>query len=291
MNPLSEYLELMRFKASIYHNARICGDWLLNAHNLGATCFHLPMQGRCGMKVPGHGEWILEEGDVVIFPKELPHTLYTLDKLEGDKQHLSIAESQAIDGTSMICGAIRFKHQGAETLLKALPEVMVVQKACAARWVSPITDLLLKESLAGASNDSIFLNRLSELLFCYAIRCYSDSQQQPTGLLALYANQQLQRAVEAIHRQPEKPWTLASLAVEAAMSRTVFSEKFNETAQMTVMQYLSWWRMQLAWAALSEGKPIADVAERVGYGSEAAFSRAFKTAFGLTAGRVRRGEY
>ena len=128
---------------------------------------------------------------------------------------------------------------------------------------------------------------MGELLFSYALRCYAENFDHEKGLLALYAHPKLAPALQAIHEKPAYPWQLANLASECAMSRTQFSNLFTEIADSTAMQYLTWWRMQLAWSELSTGTSVEQVAEAVGYRSSAAFSRAFKSEFGETVGAVR----
>lgn len=83
-------------------------------------------------------------------------------------------------------------------------------------------------------------------------------------------------------------WDLAGLARECPISRTRFSNQFRHLSGWTVMQYLTWWRMPLAWAELAKGLSVYATAEKVGYLSEPAFSRAFKKAFGVSAGQVKR---
>ena len=131
------------------------------------------------------------------------------------------------------------------------------------------------------------LKRLSELLFAYALRCYAANYEHENGILALYAHPRLAPAVQAIHKSPGQSWQIASLAEQCAMSRTQFAKLFTEVSGYTVMQYLTWWRMQLAWSKLRDGATIDQTAEDVGYRSTAAFSRAFKTEFDETVGSVR----
>jgi AraC-like DNA-binding protein len=92
----------------------------------------------------------------------------------------------------------------------------------------------------------------------------------------------------AIHQAPSNSWTLASLARCAAQSRTQFAKSFREVGGITPMEYLTWWRMQLAWLHLNDGDSVVSVAERVGYQSESAFMRAFKREFDFSAGQVRK---
>ena len=282
-----DVLNLVRLNVDVYHNARVCGDWLIREHTLEATCFHMPTQGDCLLQVPGEGDWHLQEGDVVIFPKELAHTMKPVQPLVGPQQHLQIADAQSLKGTSMLCGSIHFQHQSGQQLMQLLPPVLIVKAESARQWLGPLKQLIVAESVSGIAINSPVLNRLCELLVAYAIRCFAENGQHDQGILALFAHPKLYKAVQAMHLQPALSWQLASLAKEAGMSRTRFSELFTKTAGMTATAYLSWWRMQLAWSELQQGASVAAVAEQVGYRSEAAFSRAFKKHFGQTVGEVR----
>lgn len=284
---IHDVLNLVRLDVEVYHNARVCGDWLIREHTLEATCFHMPTQGDCLLTVPGEGKWHLKEGDVVIFPRELPHSMEPVTSLSGPQQHLPISDSQEKAGTSMLCGSIHFRHHSGDPLIQLLPRVLVVEAEKAKQWLLPLKQLIVAESLDGVAMHSPVLNRLCELLVAYTLRCFAEMQHHNHGILALYAHPKLYRAVAAIHRQPAYHWQLASLAKEAGMSRTRFSELFRQIAGMTAVQYLGWWRMQLAWSQLQQGDSVEAVADQVGYRSEAAFSRAFKKQFGHTVGQVR----
>ena len=295
MSALLEMLSMLRAKVELYHNARVCGDWVIQEHSTGATCFHMATQGTCQLDIPELGQWQLGEGDLVLFPRELPHTMYPEQSClsQGSQRHLPIHESQAQAGTSMLCGQILFQHRAARQLLDALPSVIIIPSNPDTPWLGHLLALIIEESLQGAQLDNPVLNRSCELLFTYAVRHYVESlhgsgDQHPVNLLSLYAHPQLSVAINAIHQHTGKPWTLASLAKEAAMSRTRFANLFKSVSGMSAGEYLMWWRMQVAWEALEQGNGLSDVAERIGYRSEAAFSRAFKAHFGQTAGHVRR---
>jgi len=107
-------------------------------------------------------------------------------------------------------------------------------------------------------------------------------------MLALYSHKRLAKAVYAIHKSPDQAWTLEMMAREALLSRTVFSETFKAVSGWTAGQYLTWWRMQLAWVQLKHGDRIIDIADAVGYKSEAAFSRAFQRVFSISPSKLRR---
>jgi len=126
------------------------------------------------------------------------------------------------------------------------------------------------------------LGRISELMFVDVVRRYLESLPEDrmswlSGLRDPYVG----RALTALHEQPARDWTIESLAQVAALSRSAFAERFVQFVGHPPMQYVTNWRMQLATNYLRNGtESIASVANRVGYDSEAAFSRAFKKAVG-----------
>ena len=122
----------------------------------------------------------------------------------------------------------------------------------------------------------MILKQLAESLIIHSIRSYIMSGEFEIGILKLIADNKLSKALKAIQNEPEFGWTVEHLARESAMSRTAFETKFKQVSGWTPIEYLTWWRMQKAWALLSEGEPVLHVAEKVGYRSDAAFSRAFK---------------
>ncbi len=271
---------------NIYHNAKVCGDWVINQHSLGATCFHIVTTGRCFLSVPNHLETEFNQGDLVIFPREIEHKMYAIDDIKGEQQHLSYHSE--LPGTGMLCGEVRVLHRYQNQLLDALPAVLFIRNDQQAAWLQPLVSLFLEESLREHGETVETLNRLSEMLFIYALRHHLDKGDCKQGILALYGSSNLAKAVKAFNYSPQKKWDLASLASEAGMSRTSFAENFKRISGWTVNQYTHWWRMQLAWEKLERGDKVSVVAEAIGYQSEAAFSRSFKKQFEINAGQVRR---
>jgi AraC-like DNA-binding protein len=312
---LDDVMRLFRIKAEVYHNAKVCGDWLIQESHLGQTCFHMPTQGSCLLRIPDQEDQRLNTGDLVIFPQEIPHSMCPSQPCEGPQQHLPHTADET--GTGMICGRMLFSHDGFKHVLAALPTVMIIRYDESNPWLAPMLRLIISESYRDDGTQSLVLDRLSELIFLFALRHYverdssehdfseqdssdQDLSEQSTaaqstaeqhsdkvGLLALYSDTSLNHALTAIHRSPSQHWSVATLAEHCFMSRTRFSTRFKQCSGWTPMQYLTWWRMQIAWSLLAEGKSIALVAEKVGYLSESAFSNAFKKVFGLRAGKVK----
>jgi AraC-like DNA-binding protein len=125
-----------------------------------------------------------------------------------------------------------------------------------------------------------------------ALRSWLESDPLArTGWLGALQDRQIGPAIALIHREPARPWTVAALADELAMSRAAFAARFTELVGEPAMAYVTRWRMQVAVSALrDEGATVAELADRLGYRSEAAFSRAFKRVIGVAPGALRRGE-
>jgi len=286
MQASTELLQLIRFQVSIYHNAKVCGNWQLAAHAPGHTCFHLVTQGRCLVEIPGHVSTSLADGDLLLFPRELPHQLTPLEALQGAIQHLPYDEAAHIPGTGLLCAQVNFRHPAAEQVLDALPPVLVIRRT-ATSWLQPLTAMIMRESRGDRVIASALLERLCELLFVYALAHITNDSPIESGLLALYAHPRLSRALNAMHGEPERDWSLDGLAREAAMSRSKFAKLFREIGGWTPMQYLTWWRLQVAHEHLSAGESINNTASLVGYRSQAAFSRAYTQCFGVNPGATR----
>ncbi len=287
MSAFSDFINLLKLRVNIYHNAKVCGNWVLSEHTLGATCFHIVTMGRCFLKVPGYFEGVFNTGDLVIFPRELAHTMHSIGESRERQQHLDYSTS--LEGTGMLCGEVSVLHLYRNQLLDALPAVMMIRNNQQASWLSHLVELILAESSAREQANSVTLNRLSELLFIYALRHYLKINTADSGILALYASEKIAKAIKAFHLKPEFKWELSSLALQAGMSRTVFAKTFKQLSGWTVNRYVTWWRMQIAWEKLQDGDKVSSVAALVGYQSEAAFSRAFSKHFATSAGQVRRG--
>jgi len=287
----SDLLDMLELSAEIYHNAKVCGNWQINEHKIGATCFHFVTQGNCLLDVPGHIKTELTCGDLVIFPKELPHCVKPLHHETGKQKHSPYHQSNSINGTGMLCAEVRFHHKSSQHLLNELPPVFIIPKDNNHSWSQFLYEMIMEESLSPNPASKTLLNKLSEMLFTYAVRQHLEENHDRIGMLSLYGHRRLNKTIRAIHANPEKKWSLEMMASEAMLSRTVFAETFKSVSGWTPGNYLTWWRMQLAWSYLKKGMSVARTAEKVGYQSEAAFSRAFRKSFSMSAGQVKREGY
>ena len=180
-----------------------------------------------------------------------------------------------------VCGFLGCDARPFNPLLSALPRVIRVSDDANGTLSSYVRFALAESKVPRIGGESV-LGRLSELMFLHVVRRYLESlPPEQTDWLAGLRDEPIGRALAALHRNPARAWTLQSLAREAGVSRSVLAERFTQFVGHPPFEYLTSWRMQLAANQLrSSTESVAEIANRVGYESEAAFSRAFKKAVG-----------
>ena len=194
----------------------------------------------------------------------------------------------------VVCGVVRFDHPAADRLVKLLPKVIAVDawSSPEVEWIQSTLRLMAIEARELRPGGETVITRLADILVIQAIRSWiaSDPAAQ-TGWLGALQDQQIGHAIALVHREPARPWTVESLANEVAMSRSAFAARFTELVGEPAMHYVARWRMHVALTWLKEeDASVSEMASRLGYESEAAFSRAFKRFLGFPPGAVRRAK-
>ncbi len=193
---------------------------------------------------------------------------------------------------SLMYGIVRVDHAAAGMLMQLLPDVLKVDtwSAESGTWLQGTLQFIAQEARAPRPGGETVITRLADVVLIEAIRRWINSSPDANkGWLKGARDPQIGRAIMAIHKDPAGGWTVERLASEAGMSRSAFSAKFSQIVGMSVMQYLTHWRMQLARTRLlNSAEPILGIAFDLGYQSEAAFNRAFKRVFDIPPGQVRK---
>lgn len=247
----------------------------------------------------------MQAGDFILLPKGIGHVLsdgesnnhVPLNKLpiKFINEHFEQLEfggngRQAI----MLCGAITFKHPLTLKLLETLPNAIYIQKDDSANQsIQSLVHLLSNEAINTDIGTSGMITRLADLLVITALRQYLEHQQgtHPNTLnwVGALADARITKAVQLVHKFPEKHWSLEELATQVGMSRTNFAVEFKRLVGNSPMDYLTAWRMSLAYTNFQTTKDsILTIATQYGYQSESAFSRAFKKVIGFSPGEVRK---
>jgi AraC-like DNA-binding protein len=185
-------------------------------------------------------------------------------------------------------------HDSAEEnpVISTLPPLLKLdaEQGGAAEWIRSTFQFAAEEVAAGRPGSETVLAKLSELLFVEAVRRYAQALPQgQTGWLAGLRDPYVARALALLHHNIARPWNVDDLSREVGLSRSALADRFTGLIGMPPMHYIASWRMQVATQKLrNTSASVAQVADSVGYGSEAAFSRAFKKAFGTGPAAWRR---
>jgi len=287
---LSSVLRVLHFNATVFFQSSYCGSWTVDTSGSGRCTFHLIAHGNCFLHLPDESKTIpLSAGDLVVFPRDARHSI-----TDNENPNITYDEVESCDvekTTALICGYFDFEDPKRNPVINALPETVVVKGDN--NQIEPrlqiLIDLMKSETENSIMGSDVVIDKLSEVLFIYALRSYINEQVPQSGILAALADTHISRALDAIHDQPAEEWTVEKLATVAGISRAPFSQHFSELMNQPPMTYVGEWRMQLANTALKEGKKsMLEIAESVGYSSEVAFRKAFKKITGITPGEARK---
>lgn len=285
---ISIIIKRLRMKAGIFAEANYCGAWAVDTSGQKVATFHLIHGGDCWLHLDGTASKRLLPGDLVFFPQDSRHLIASTESITPDiVVNKPPEEDENLEHTSMLCGYFEFSSQASWPLLEALPPVIVLSGTVGSQ-TQLLIDLMLAECKQNAPGHDAVLDQLAYVLLIHTIR-RSLEEGSATGLLLAISDSRIGEALNLIHREPQQPWQVESLAGSVGMSRAVFSNRFTRLVGQTVMAYLSSWRMQVAIDLLtSTDMGIAVVAEEVGYSSEAVFRNAFTKNIGIPPGRYRR---
>jgi AraC-like DNA-binding protein len=287
-DPLAEIVTLLRPGAPTSKIASGAGRWQVRREEYGRPFYCVILEGACRLAPDGGAPLLLEEGDFVLIPAAAG---FTVEGVAGDEREamdlrvcfLRGGETRhgRPDGPAdvrMLVGYCEFGSPDARLLVSLLPSQLAVRGE---DRLSTYVQLVRGETLAARPARDVVLARLLEVLLIEALRAGPGSTASP-GLVRGLADDRLAAALKRMHERPAHPWTVAGLAKEAALSRSAFFERFSREVGMAPMAYLQAWRMAMAKDLLRrEGVGVAEVAERVGYGSASAFSTAFTRHVGL----------
>lgn len=319
VDPLSDVLRAVRLTGAIFFLTEARAPWKIAVPAAQSfrdvvaprpqhlVSYHAVTRGSCWCLMDGESPLRLDPGDVLVVPHGDPYALASapdararmsdaevvdvLERLARRQLPFVVREgSEGGEQLEVLCGFLGCDVVPFNPVLATLPRRLALrrpQRPQRDRLDELIRFAMTESSEKEAGADCVLL-RLSELMFVEVVRRYLASHPEQSGWFAALRDPVVGRALLLLHAHPARDWTLASLAREAGVSRTRLAERFAATAGQPPMQYLKQWRMQLAAGLLADGATsVAGVALRVGYGSEAAFSRAFKRAAGVSPSKWR----
>jgi AraC-like DNA-binding protein len=308
MDAFSDILSGLKLDSAIFFTAEFSAPWAVAVPGApDLVLFHLVADGHAVVEAGGeHIE--LNPGDVVVLPNGGDHQMGSrevarpgLPRPQFDYS-LVTAKIAARDLTPLrvggggecarvVCGYLACDPHLSRPLFAALPPAFKVhiRSGRGGPWLESSILHLVEEAGSGRAGCDALLAKLSETMVIETLRRFADAlPATQMGWLAAARDPMVGKSLSLIHGRVAYPWTIATLAAEAGLSRSALAERFTRYLGEPPMAYLTRWRLQLAARALaSTTRGIADIASGVGYESEAAFNRAFKRAFGLPPGQYR----
>lgn len=287
-DPLSDLIALLRPRTVFAKAISGAGPWAVRYSDFGHPGFCTVIEGRCRLAVDGAEAVILEAGDFVLLPATPGFIMSGFEPAEpvvidphaaagvaGEVRH---GRQEGDADVRMLGGYFIFDSPDAGLLVSQLPALIHLRGA---ERLTTLVRLVREEAGEERPGCDLILSRLVEVLIVEALRSV-EGDDAPPGLLRGLGDPRLAAAIRQIHGEPAHPWTVAELAKEAALSRSAFFDRFARTVGVSPMEYLQGWRMSIAKDLLRrKAGGLAEIAERVGYGSASAFSTAFARHVGL----------
>ena len=305
-DPLGEALHHLRMNGAFYCRSDLTAPWGMTLMPMpGYLWFHVVSSGGVWLEAGDDEPALVRPGDLALVPHGEGHVLRSEPGVEVpgilDLEREAVSDRYEIlryggggEATALVCGAVRFDHPVARSLVEILPPIVHIEASDSSRldWMPGTLGLMAAEARELRPGGEAVITRLADILVIQALRAWIENDPAArTGWLGALRDPQIGQALSLIHRHPAREWTVAALADELAMSRSAFAARFTELVGEPAMQYVTRWRMHVATDALeAEGATIAELAGRLGYRSEAAFARAFKRVTGLPPGQVKRRE-
>jgi AraC-like DNA-binding protein len=291
-DPLSDVIALLQPRTVFSKGISGAGRWAVRYSAFGEPSFCAVLEGSCRLAVDGHQPLTLEAGDFLLLPATPGFTMSGFEPVRPeriDPKVAAVPTGEVRHGrrggrpdVRLLGGYFVFDSPDRSLLVSLLPPVIHVRGV---ERLSVLVRLVGEESIDRRSGRDLVLTRLMEVLLIEALRSTSGGSAPP-GLLRGLADPRLAPAMRQIHGQFARSWTVAQLARTTALSRSAFFERFTRTVGVPPMEYLLAWRMAVAKDLLRrDDLGIAEVADRVGYGSASTFSTAFSRQAGLPPSR------
>ncbi|NIA71434.1 AraC family transcriptional regulator [Pelagibius litoralis] len=281
-DPLSEIISLLQPQAPFSKLVEASGPFRVRRDDVNEVFYCMLLSGRACLKVDGKAPIELSTGDFVLIPAISPFTLSSLDPspspglvsrpIPGDDGIVRIGPPEGPADVQQLIGYCSFASPDAELLVSLLPDRVVVRGV---GRLATLAALVRDEARADRPARNVVVEHLLQVLLIEALRSSTQSEASP-GLLRGLADARIGPALRAIHAEPQQAWSVPELANEAGLSRSAFFTRFSRIVGAAPMGYLLSWRMTLAKHMLRSGRhAIAEISDRIGYGSASAFSTAF----------------
>ena len=300
----ADLLQSVHLRSSVYFRPELGAPWGFSLADHG-TAFHIVAEGKCWVQVTSASQAVeLVAGDFVVVPRGDAHimrdsaTSTVIDFFELAKRSTPDNKGVFRAGgtgaiTKLVCGGMQFDNGATDPLLAVLPSLIHVKgkEGKGATWLQATVSQVLEELDSLSAGAQAVVTRLADILFIKAVRTYFEQNIDTAqyGWLAAIRDPHIGPALAQLHARPREAWTVASLARQVALSRSLFAERFAELVGEPPLRYLKRLRLNAAAMRLrSTNDKLSAIAADAGYESAAAFTKAFKRILRKTPGEYRR---
>jgi AraC-like DNA-binding protein len=298
-------MDAVRLRSRVFCRSELKAPWGMALRASDYAHFHVVERGGAWLRIEGREPVALAGGDLVVVPHGAGHTL-TDSPATKARPLLELARRASSGGsgctvmraggdgaeTRLVCGSFRFERREAHPLLELLPPLIHLRpaEAPAAEWLEATLRFLAWETREARPGTETIVSRLTDVIFVQVLRAWIESLPEGRGgWLGALRDRQVGAALALVHRFPERDWTNAALAEAVGMSRSRFAARFSALVGEPPLAYVTRWRLETAAGFLLDGGlSMGEIAARVGYESEPAFSKAFRRRFGVPPGAWRR---
>ncbi|OAT77944.1 AraC family transcriptional regulator [Mangrovibacter phragmitis] len=294
-DPLAQIVTLLQPAARFTKLVECSSLWRIHREETGEPLYCAILEGSCRMTFGGDQQFTLHAGDFILAPAmkdmvsaslDAPESMPFTHPIQISEGYFRVGSQDGPADLRMLVGHCSFGALDAALLVSLLPEVVVVHNQ---PRLTTLMQLINEEMRAQWAAKEPVLERLLEVLLIEALRSRTETTSAP-GLIRGLGDERLAAALRSMHSHPQRTWTIAELATEAALSRSAFFARFNRIVGLPPMEYLLAWRMTLAKQYLREQQlNVEQVAIQVGYRSASSFSVAFARYVGLPPARYARG--
>ncbi len=300
--PLNSVLSDLRLRGVHYCRTEVSQPWGLTLPYQDGVRFHFIVEGEAWLIIDDHAPVLMETGDIVLLPRGSGHVIAdqpgrrptaVLDLAAqpiGDRVYRLRAGGPG-EKALIICSTLLFEQPALHPLIAMMPKTLHVRRTAVHDPALPVLiDLMTSEAQEEKIGWATVMTRIADVVVARLIRGWVDREGTVvTGWLAAMQDPHIGRALVAIHEHPETLWSIDALATQAGLSRSVFHRRFATLLDASPAKYATGWRMRVAGGWLSNGSmSVGQAAAKLGYESQAAFSRAFKRALGVSPGAFRR---
>ncbi|GAA6135248.1 AraC family transcriptional regulator [Oceaniserpentilla sp. 4NH20-0058] len=294
---LGETLYSLRLNGMVYAQSEFTAPWGAKMPSMeGQMMFHIVTQGGAWLRFDDHDDVYIQPGDLVLLPKGEGHCIanektthcepfFDIPVTKLSERFEFIHYGGGGEATFLTCGILNFDHIAGKKLIEQLPTLIHIksENGQLSTKLQTLIELIAEEATMLGTGGETVVAHLADIIVIQAIRYWIEhSPEANLGWVGALKDPKVGKALAIMHAHPETHWTVGQLASQAGMSRSGFSARFTEVIGTSVKQYLTEWRMNLARMKIMQSSiSLMDLAEELGYTSEAAFSRAYKRVFGV----------